>query len=118
MRAKNIVMPGNCTVADPFSLVLYHQENTAYLVRATGIAQDTAPAGSALEFNVEVEDTDAFSSEISISAGSSSQFDSGVTVNTSNYDVEFGETIHVSTSQCGSSTPGQTLSVTLSFIYP
>lgn len=118
VKVINLVLPGNCSVADPFSARVYWQQQAAYLVRTTAIA-GTASVGSALTLNTEVNDADAHSSEVSISAGSTSQTDSGVNITSANYDIQFGEAYHVSTSQCGSSTPGgNPLTVTLTFIVP
>lgn len=101
----NIIMPGNASVDDPYSQEIYWQKSEARIVRVT-LKADTAPAGSALEGNLEIEGTDVASSEISITAGSTSEFDSGVTLSRSNSVLEFGEKYAITLSQVGSSTPG------------
>lgn len=117
-KVVNIVIPGNCGVSDPYSMELYWQQQDAFMIRTTARA-DTAPAGSALTLNTELNDADAHSSEVSITAGSTAEFDSGTNITAANYDIEFGEKYHVSTSQCGSSTPGgNPLTITLTFILP
>jgi len=114
----NVIMVTNCSVADPFSQELYWQKPTAFLVRATGRA-GVAPTGANITFNAEVNDTDAYSSEVTITLGSTAEFDSGITADNTAYDIGFGEKYHISTSLCGSTIPGGSpLTFTLSFVLP
>lgn len=111
----NIIMPGNASVADPYSQELYWQKSAARVVRVT-LKADTAPAGSALTGNLEIEGSDVATSEISITAGSTAQFDSGVTIDPDS-TLAFGDKFAVTLSQVGSSTPGgNPLTTTVSII--
>lgn len=112
----NIIMPGNVSVDDPYSQEIYWQKSDAQVVRVT-LRADTAPTGAALTGNLEIEGTDVATSEISVTAGSTSEFDTGVTIDNSNYSLTFGEKYAITISQVGSTIPGgNPLTATVSII--
>ena len=114
---KEIVIPGNSVVADPLSALYTWGEGLAYLVGST-FTVDTAPTGATLLGNVEVNAADAFSSEVTI-AISGTTANSGVTAQSANYDINWGETYAVTVSQIGSTIPGgNALKCLLYFVRP
>jgi len=116
VRVLNFVLPGNCIVADPYSEVLYWSLPAAYCVRSVWKA-GTAPSGANITGNIEINGSDLHASEISLSG--TSEVDSGTDIQTSYYDIQFSESVCVTISQVGSSTPGgNPLYVALTFIIP
>lgn len=116
VRVVQWTIPGNVIVADPYGASVYWQTGAAYCVRTTWKA-DTAPVGSAITANLKIAGSAIHASNISITAGSTAEFDSAVNINESNYDVQFGETLAPLIAQIGSSTPGgNPLTVTATLI--
>jgi len=118
VRQITFIMPGNAVVVDPFSFTYYWQLASANAVRSTWRAA-TAPTGANLTGNIEINGADLHASEISITAGSTAEFDSSTDIQSANFDIQFGETLTVTVSQVGSAIPGgNELIVSVIFIFP
>ena len=110
------IIPGNAIVADPASFVFYWQKAGAFVIRSAWKV-DTAPTGSTILGNVEVNGADIHTSEIIIN--STSEVSSVVDIQTTNYDIQFGETLAVTISQVGSTVPGgNALTVSVAYVIP
>lgn len=111
--------PSNLTTGDDQgSPALKWQEGTAYLVRVTG-QLETAPTGAndvRFAVGVGAAANDVLNSPVYIELGGTSEVDSGININITNYSIAFGEQVYLNIDQIGSTIPGAGLGVTYTFI--
>jgi len=87
------------------------------VVRATA-QLETAASRADVHLKIEVNDVNLLGSNIDLGQ-TTNQEDSGITIQTAAYDIEFGEKIEIEVPQAGSaSTRGDDLLVTLQVIIP
>jgi hypothetical protein len=107
LKTVQLVGVGNASVSDTWFPKYLWGGQSAYFVRIF-LYVDTAPTGSTLEGNIEVDGTNALDTEFSIAASGTST-DSGTTLDDSTYSntlIEQDEFVEIDISQVGSTVPG------------
>jgi hypothetical protein len=93
----------------------------SYVVRATAKLETAATGADArIAIGIGAAGSDLLSSPLylTLPAGSTAQADSGVNIDSSNYNIQFGEKFFINVDQIGSTNPGTDLLVTLEIVTP
>jgi hypothetical protein len=119
VRQISFYLPETLSTGDDQGVPFTWQLPEAFFVRATG-QLGTAPTGTndvRFAVGIGAAGNDLLNSPVYIELGSTSEVDSGVNINTTNYNVAFGEKIYINIDQIGDTIPGTGLLVNFLVVF-